>query len=145
MACRKRGEQLHIQVWDTGPGIAPADQEAIFNEFVQLNNPERDRNKGLGLGLAIARRLGLAMNVPVQLRSVLGKGSVFTIILPLANPQQLALAEQMAQSAVQVQVTSQHNLKGLRLAFIDDERDIVQVVHRFASANQYLRASSATC
>ncbi|HEY0340818.1 MAG TPA: HAMP domain-containing sensor histidine kinase, partial [Steroidobacteraceae bacterium] len=57
VGCRRRGDQVRVEVWDTGPGI-PAEKHAeIFQEFAQLGNPERDRRKGLGLGLAIVERL----------------------------------------------------------------------------------------
>lgn len=53
LGCRKRGSNVEIQVLDTGIGIPPDQQETVFDEFHQLNNPARDRDKGLGLGLAI--------------------------------------------------------------------------------------------
>lgn len=73
-----------FDVWDTGFGI-PEDQiGAIFEEFHQLENPERDRARGLGLGLAIVRRLSRLLGAPVDVRSRLGRGSVFSLTLPLA-------------------------------------------------------------
>jgi CheY-like chemotaxis protein len=68
LACRKRGGKVRIEVRDNGPGIAPEAQEAIFQEFVQLDNPERNRAKGLGLGLAIVRRLTDLLSHPLELR-----------------------------------------------------------------------------
>jgi len=53
VGCRRRGSQLHLQVWDTGRGIEPREQERVFQEFYQIGNPERDRTRGVGLGLAI--------------------------------------------------------------------------------------------
>ena len=55
--CRRRGDKLRIEVWDTGIGIPPEQLSAIFEEFHQLDNPARERSKGLGLGLAIVQRL----------------------------------------------------------------------------------------
>jgi signal transduction histidine kinase/FixJ family two-component response regulator len=83
IGCR-RGAGLRIEVWDTGPGIQAAQQERVFEEFFQLDNPERDRTRGLGLGLAIVRRLTVLMGIPLTLRSVPGRGSVFSVTLPLA-------------------------------------------------------------
>ncbi|PAM97068.1 hybrid sensor histidine kinase/response regulator, partial [Streptomyces sp. Alain-F2R5] len=57
VGCRKRGKTMRIEVWDTGTGIPPENRQKIFQEYVQLRNPERDRTRGLGLGLAIVRRL----------------------------------------------------------------------------------------
>lgn len=84
VGCRRRREEVEIQVCDTGIGIAPAHREGIFKEYFQLNNPERDRHKGLGLGLAIVRRLVRLLDVPLSLRSQLGRGSCFSVRVPLA-------------------------------------------------------------
>ncbi len=86
VGARRRGAHLLLQVADTGRGIPLAEQERVFEEFYQLANPERDRTKGLGLGLAIVRRMGSLLGCPVTLRSVPGRGSVFTIAVPLALP-----------------------------------------------------------
>jgi two-component system, sensor histidine kinase len=122
VACRRRGERLDIQVWDTGLGVPVKDQESIFNEFVQLNNPERDRNKGLGLGLAISRRLAVILGATIGLRSRPGHGSVFSVSVPMAAEQ----AEASRQTETLPRRSSQ--LRGLRLAFVDDEPNIIQAV-----------------
>jgi signal transduction histidine kinase/CheY-like chemotaxis protein len=82
IGCRRRGEQLRIEVWDSGVGIPKDRQREIFQEFFQLANPERDRTKGLGLGLAIVERLARLLNHRLDLASTPGKGSVFAIELP---------------------------------------------------------------
>ncbi len=82
---RRRQGQALLQVGDTGIGIAPEQQQAVFQEFHQLNNSERDRNKGLGLGLAIAQGLARTLGHPLGLASVPGRGSVFSLTLPLAT------------------------------------------------------------
>ncbi|THD64113.1 hybrid sensor histidine kinase/response regulator [Phenylobacterium sp.] len=76
---RRRAGRLAIEVWDSGPGIAPDQQEAVFEEFYQLENPDRDRAKGLGLGLAIVRRLTAILGHRLSLESRPGRGSVFRI------------------------------------------------------------------
>ena len=87
---RRRGTSAVIEVWDSGIGIAADQFEAIFEEFRQLGNPERDRAKGLGLGLAIARRLAALVGGELTLASRPGHGSVFRLALPMvgapANP-----------------------------------------------------------
>lgn len=85
VGCRQRAGKAVIEVWDTGQGIAAADLPEIFHEYVQLNNPERDRAKGLGLGLAICQRLATLMGGRVNARSREGRGSVFRLELPLAD------------------------------------------------------------
>ncbi len=85
VTARRRGATLLLQVWDTGVGI-PADQlDRVFDELHQVENRERNREAGLGLGLAIVRRLGRAMGVEVTVRSTLGRGSVFSLAVPLAS------------------------------------------------------------
>jgi len=81
----QRGGGLRLRVADSGIGIPRARQAEVFQEFVQLHNPERDRDQGLGLGLAIVQRLCVLLAVPLQLRSKPGRGTVFTLRLPLAS------------------------------------------------------------
>lgn len=82
LGCRRRGADVVVSVWDTGPGIAAADQQRVFEEFVQLGNPGRDRRQGLGLGLAIVSRLCGLLGHPLALRSRPGSGSCFSVRLP---------------------------------------------------------------
>ncbi len=85
VGCRRLGSHISIQVWDTGPGIPPDQQERVFQEYYQIGNPERDRAKGLGLGLAIVRRLTILLNCPLTLRSEPGSGSCFAVAVPIAT------------------------------------------------------------
>jgi CheY-like chemotaxis protein len=96
ISLRRRGGQALIQVWDTGIGIAPEKIEAIFEEYLQLGNHERDRSKGLGLGLAIVRRLSRLLGTEVVCRSRPGQGSVFEFSLPLIDTPPAAAHAQVA-------------------------------------------------
>ena len=87
IACRPEGERLRIEVRDNGRGIEPDAQELIFQEFVQLDNPERARSKGLGLGLAIVRRLTQLLDHRLSLRSRPALGSVFAVSALRVAPQ----------------------------------------------------------
>jgi signal transduction histidine kinase len=73
-----------LQVIDTGIGIAPSDQQRIFDEFEQVNaGPRGDSiERGTGLGLAISRRLARLLGGDLTVDSQLGKGSTFTVWLP---------------------------------------------------------------
>lgn len=82
LGARRAGARVRIEVRDSGIGISESDQEAIFEEFRQLGNPERDRRKGLGLGLAIARRVARSFGEDIFLKSRLGAGSLFWLWLP---------------------------------------------------------------
>jgi CheY-like chemotaxis protein len=92
------GRSLRVEVRDTGPGIAAGEQDRVFQEFYQINNPERDRTKGLGLGLAILRRIAILIEAPLTLSSRAGRGACFALGLriaeaPLAAPETPAAPE----------------------------------------------------
>ncbi|MEZ5627957.1 MAG: ATP-binding protein [Rhodocyclaceae bacterium] len=87
IACRPDGDALRIEVRDNGRGIEADAQELIFQEFVQLDNPERARSKGLGLGLAIVRRLTQLLDHRLSLRSAPGRGSVFGVSARRVAPE----------------------------------------------------------
>lgn len=117
LTCRPwRGEWL-IDVIDSGLGIAPEQQAEVFKEFVQLHNPQRDREQGLGLGLAIVGRLCGLLGHTVELRSQPGRGSRFRVRVPY---HRAALAP-----ATPLPAPSTHPLeRDALVVVIDDERDI---------------------
>jgi PAS domain S-box-containing protein len=82
LGCRRRGAALSIEVLDTGIGIPDDQIDAIFEEFHQVDNPARDRRQGVGLGLSIVQRLANLLGHRITLRSVLHKGSVFSVEVP---------------------------------------------------------------
>lgn len=73
-----------LEVRDTGPGIPPHLQASVFDEYVQLDNPARQRERGVGLGLAIVRRIDQLLGLQLQLQSVPPTGSTFSITVPAA-------------------------------------------------------------
>ncbi|KAA0574260.1 ATP-binding protein [Azospirillum sp. Sh1] len=89
VACLESGGCLIIEVRDTGIGIPEDRLDAIWEEFHQIGNPERNRDNGIGLGLSIVQRLATVLDHPVKVRSTPGKGSVFSVTVPLA-PVELA-------------------------------------------------------
>jgi signal transduction histidine kinase/integral membrane sensor domain MASE1/CheY-like chemotaxis protein len=84
VGCRQRGDTLRIEVWDSGPGIPEGHRQNIFGEFFQLPASERNRYGGLGLGLAIVDRLRRLLKHEIELTSTVGRGSRFTILVPMA-------------------------------------------------------------
>ena len=114
IGCRR--SPFRVEVCDTGPGIALADRTRIFEEYFQLENPERDRTKGLGLGLAIVRRLSDLLGSQLTLTSQPGRGSCFSMTLPRAA----ARATLPASSSEQAEAI----LQGRLIAVIDDESAI---------------------
>jgi two-component system, chemotaxis family, CheB/CheR fusion protein len=85
LGCRRHGDAVRIEIWDTGIGIPEAELQAIFEEYHQLDNAARERSRGLGLGLSIVHRLGALLKAPVRVHSQPGKGSVFTIEIGIAR------------------------------------------------------------
>jgi signal transduction histidine kinase len=95
VGCRRRGDRLHIEVWDTGPGIPSDQQQNIFSEFYRLERSERDSG-GLGLGLAIVDRLCRLLDHPIELKSAPGKGSCFAVAVPMVAPADHVATPQLA-------------------------------------------------
>ena len=85
VGCRCRQGTLRIEIWDTGIGIPESELKAIFEEYHQLDNAARQRSRGLGLGLSIVKSLGELLGHPVSVRSLHGRGSVFSIEVPLTQ------------------------------------------------------------
>jgi two-component system, sensor histidine kinase len=79
----------NIEVWDTGIGIPEAELPKVFGEFYQVENPERDRNKGLGIGLAIVSRLTLLLDHTLTVQSRVGQGSLFRIWIKGSDLEQM--------------------------------------------------------
>jgi CheY-like chemotaxis protein len=106
-------------VCDTGIGIPGDRLDDIFGEFVQIGNPERDRSQGLGLGLAIVRRIARLLGHAVEVRSESGRGSAFTVTLPVAPEAAPVLTAETAltETCTKTQVRPQGDL----ILVIDDD------------------------
>lgn len=93
IGARRENGNVRIEIWDTGIGIGEDHLPFIFNEFYQVENPERDSRKGLGLGLAIVDRIAKALGHEISVRSKLGAGSVFMIHAPRAEPAETGTSD----------------------------------------------------
>lgn len=93
LGCRRKADSLVIQIWDTGPGIPEHLQEEVFEEFKRFEPPEDETDSGFGLGLTIAQRSAKLLDHPLDLRSDLGRGSMFSVEVPLGQMNTAELAE----------------------------------------------------
>lgn len=114
----KHDEKVRILVTDTGHGIPKNEQEAIFNEYYQLHNPERDRAKGLGLGLSIVRRLARLLELEVTIVSERTRGTTFEILVQEGEPRSSASKTHRLDSSYD------DELANLSILVIDDEADV---------------------
>jgi signal transduction histidine kinase/CheY-like chemotaxis protein len=103
-----------ITVRDTGRGIPQNEQERIFDEFYQVDNPHRDRTQGLGLGLAIVKRLTSLLGIRIELASQEHVGTAFTLRLPKYQYQQTSRVEKPASFLPE----------GVHILCVDDEIEV---------------------
>ena len=85
LGCRRQGDHVSIQVWDNGMGIAQDQLQEIFKEFKRLKSSQSAFRNGLGLGLAIVDKISTVLEQPIMVNSTLGKGSVFSVKVPLGK------------------------------------------------------------
>ena len=123
VSCRRHGDRLLLQVWDTGPGIRGDERERVFDEFYQVPGTRAvggEQKKGLGLGLAIVKRLADLMNAPLELRSQVGRGTVFTLQLPVGK------APRAAERALGSRAPTGVTLAGRTIVVVEDEPAVRQ-------------------
>ena len=116
VGCRRAGDKVRIEVWDSGVGIMGEQMPRIFEEYYQ--GPQSTQSVGFGLGLAIVQRLGNILGHQIAARSTPGKGSVFSIEVPLGR--------ELAKASVQAELpldTSETLVSGTILV-IEDEGSV---------------------
>jgi len=118
ISCIEQNDMVRIDVSDTGVGIPANKQQAIYTEFFQLGNPQRDRSKGLGLGLAIVERIAKLLDHPIKVYSIPDEGSTFSILVEQGD----ATAVQSQQ--VQAVEAQQNAYNDLTIVMVDDEASI---------------------
>jgi two-component system, sensor histidine kinase len=119
VACRPRGEHLLLQVWDSGIGMAPDHLARAFDEFYQVQGQrplEPHQQKGLGLGLAIVKRLADLLGAPLDVRSQPGRGTVFSLSVPVGRAIPLA-ASRVGGNAAALDLSLQQR----RIVVVEDE------------------------
>ena len=139
LGVRRCDDMARIEIWDTGVGISQEKLGDVFDEFVQLSNPARQRSRGLGLGLSIVRRLTDLLGLKLEARSELGKGSVFAVSVPLAEAQTPA-ARQNVEMGHEVDRGS-----GKTVMIIEDDQMVLQATAALVTSwgHQVILADSA--
>lgn len=122
IGCRRRGGNVRIDVVDSGPGIPGDKLTEIFREFAQLKAGKEDayQSQGLGLGLAIVDRLAKLLSHTILVRSEQGRGSTFSVTVPMAEPQEKPLAVPKTPNR------SQQKFMGRRLLILDNEPEVLE-------------------
>ena len=118
IGCRKRGDKVVIEVWDTGCGISDDQMSLIYEDFYQIENKERDRGKGLGLGLALAKRLAESLEHTIDSKSTLGNGSCFSVAVDIAENK---IDDNQAESFMNIM-----NLSGANILLVEDDMDVLK-------------------
>jgi histidine kinase len=132
MGCRRAGGTLRIEVWDTGPGIAPEHHRRIFLEFQRLDSGGATTERGAGLGLAIVERIAKRLGHHIGLRSWVGRGSVFSVDVPWARtaaPTKSGLAPQAPHPGGAEPARTRDNgspLDGARVWSVEDDPRVRQ-------------------
>lgn len=130
--CRHSGDQLTIEVSDSGIGIPEEEHEMIFEEFYQLGNPARDRNLGSGMGLAIAKRIADLLNHPLYTHSVVGRGTRFAIQAPLADE-----AREQTHAAHSATAKDHYGTTGGSILLIEDNEIVLDANNGLLTALGY--------
>jgi len=138
VGCRRRGSHVELQVWDSGPGIAPRYREAIFEEFFRIEAPGTTQEKGLGLGLSIVQRCAHILGYELGVDSRVGHGTVFSLTMPLATTA--ALPRPSPRLAA-----SQQALEGRFIVVVDDETTNAQALVDALHACRCHVVAAASC
>jgi PAS domain S-box-containing protein len=128
ISARRRGHHVLFQVWDTGLGINPEYTERIFDEFYQINNPQRDRTHGLGLGLSIVKRALLLLGEKITCRSTMGHGTVFGFSLPLNTVAGHAMHYNVNDSVLEANHQEKF-VQGKRFVVVEDDALVAEAIN----------------
>jgi two-component system CheB/CheR fusion protein len=138
LGCRRTGDHVRIEIWDSGVGIAKGQLDAIFEEYHQIGNAARERSQGLGLGLSIVKRLGDLLEHPVKVESRPGKGSVFSVEVPRPS----GTPGQTADGQVSEPVPAEPNPRTGAILLIEDDPDIRELFDQLLQAEGHTVAAA---
>jgi two-component system, sensor histidine kinase len=128
LGSRRTRSGLRIEVWDTGSGIPTEKLDVIFEEFQQLHNASERQDRGVGLGLAIVKRIAKTLDIPVGVRSMPGRGSMFFVTVPYGYAAAVMLPR------VPVRSTLEQRLSDTLVLVIDNEPSILTGMDALLSA-----------
>jgi PAS domain S-box-containing protein len=128
LGCRRQGETISIEVWDNGVGIAKEKINEIFQEFKRLKSSKVAFRNGLGLGLAIVDKISKVLNHPIKVDSIQGKGSMFSIQVPIGKIDQIA-----ALNSLPTQMLQNTDLAQRTIWVIDNDATICDGMARLLS------------
>ncbi|HEY3824212.1 MAG TPA: ATP-binding protein [Bryobacteraceae bacterium] len=129
--------EVAISVSDTGIGIAPADQDLIFQDFVQIDHPIQRRVKGTGLGLPLSRRLATFLGGSVEVTSEPGRGSTFTLRVP--RIYQDPLRPEAVEPVVPVEESA-----GLPVLFVEDNPETIMAYRSYLRGSGFQVIAAST-
>jgi nitrogen-specific signal transduction histidine kinase/ActR/RegA family two-component response regulator len=139
VSCQRRGNYVKISVWDNGIGIPEGRQADIFKSYVQVDNPERNREKGFGLGLSIVQGLANLLGHKLDVDSTPGRGSRFSVTVPFIGliPPEL--------HAVQTVESDNPDLTNMVVVIIEDDSDLrIEISMRLIAQGCYIVAGESS-
>jgi signal transduction histidine kinase/CheY-like chemotaxis protein len=117
LGCRRRREQIEICIYDCGPGISEAHRERIFEDFYRV----KSNVEGAGLGLGIALRFARLLNHEINVRSFDGRGSLFSLMVPMSEKDSSQLAEAANTGTLS-------GLESLNIFYVDDDENNIHAL-----------------
>ncbi len=133
-ARRGPDDTVVFAVEDTGIGVAPADQERVFQEFSQVESPVQKRVRGTGLGLPLSQKLARLLGGAITLESEVGVGSTFSLILPVTYRD--ALAETVTSAPAPMRSAAPARTRR-RVLVVDDDDAARYLVRRWLAESDY--------
>lgn len=121
LGARRQGSALNLEIWDTGVGIAEDKLSEVFEEFRRIDNPKHSQVQGLGLGLAITERIARMLQHEVNVRSWPGKGTVFSVKVPLGDQAKAEKSKPEKRGWIRSK-----GLNGIKVLVIDNEPQILE-------------------
>jgi two-component system CheB/CheR fusion protein len=138
VGCRRRGDAVGIEIWDSGPGIPEADIAGLFDFFHKGQANPTGADDGLGLGLAIVRHLAVILGHDIKVASRVGKGSCFSTVVPLGDA---------AAAQVSARPLPRHPIakaRGIRVLIVEDDPSVRESLEMLLAEEGHSVAAAAS-